>query len=149
MSKKFLSLDDQRNTIDIQVNRQTFSIARLTLSGQAKINEYLTAAAQAAYKTQEYEGRLKEMGLSAKPGHSFYDEVEKATNDYLKKSYELKEELDKAEQAAIKKILEDNGYTYDVEFWKEVDSGMPGKFIEAVATKDQEEGKGKKPVARK
>jgi hypothetical protein len=137
---RIVNLNDERNKLVITVEDKTFEIARVTLAAQSLIAKWMHESLN-AYRMSE-SLQLELSSIRYKDG----DDLEQFKIDLRKKADKLQKDTTRVlelvrevQNAAIQKVLEDNGYEYDAKFWaEEVDSSMPGAFITRVYQKDSD-----------
>lgn len=139
MSTNFVSLDDKKNTVEIVMGGETFSISRLTIKASKLIQNYLIIASKSVTQARIYESELNSIDLSL-PGEEVNKIITDKVTAYEVKAKKFEKELEEAQAACIKKILSDNGYEYNEEFWTDsIEAGDTEQFINLVYMKDKPE----------
>jgi len=130
--RKIVSIEE--NILEIDVAGQKYEIARLTLGAQHMATEYKVAAIELLQESQSFMAEI--MNTDVKDERKLKAEIEKKSAQF-KRDYEYAAtKLEGMKLQVIEKILADNGYEYDNEFWSMLDHTLPDRFINEVLEKD-------------
>lgn len=124
MGRKIVNLDDQKNTLEITMGGKTWEITRIVLKMRELYGEYFALCSN-------YLQRLTDKDVDDEKKLELAEDYAKDKADYL--------------DLMMTKILSDNGYEYDKDWWAEnvADYQTIEQFVVACMSKDQDEDKKK------
>lgn len=138
---KIINLDDQRNAIKIIVSGKEYEISRLTLRARDLIVKWKTESMRQYYDIQNFILSLETAVDPKRDLKQNQNRLKKMTDDFEKNKATMTQDLATVTREAIEKVLTDNNYGYEPDFWEsDVDADEPTKFLNAVFEKDAPEG---------